>query len=75
MIRTPDLASSDSLRNGRPCRDDGRDHPVGESGFLPIRADEECRWIGAENTDDEAEWAERLRAWIAAELTPPRAHR
>ena len=55
--------------------DDARYYAVVESGFLPIRAEEVRRWIVDENSDDEAEWAERLRAWIAADLAPRRAQR
>jgi hypothetical protein len=53
--------------------DDGSYHPVDESGFLPIRAEEIRRWVVDENSDDESAWAERLRAWVAAELAPRRA--
>lgn len=53
--------------------DDGTDHAVDESGFLPIRADEVRRWVVDEDSDDEAAWAERLRAWVAAALAPRRA--
>jgi Uma2 family endonuclease len=53
--------------------DDGSYHAVDDSGFLPIRADEVRRWVVDENSDDEAAWAERLRAWVAAELAPRRA--
>jgi Uma2 family endonuclease len=52
---------------------DGTYHPVDESGFLPIRADEVRRWVVGEDSDDEAAWALRLRAWVAAELAPRRA--
>ena len=50
--------------------DDGSYHAVDESGFLPIRAEEVRRWVVEEDSDDEAAWAERLRAWVAAELAP-----
>ena len=50
--------------------DDGTYPAVDESGFLPIRADEVRRWVVDEDSDDEAAWAERLRAWVAAELAP-----
>jgi Uma2 family endonuclease len=53
--------------------DDGSYHPVDESRFLPIRAEEVRRWVVDENSDDESAWAERLRAWVAAELAPRRA--
>ena len=53
--------------------DDGSYHSVDDSGFLPIRAEEVRRWVVDENSDDEAAWAERLRAWVAAELAPRRA--
>jgi Uma2 family endonuclease len=55
--------------------DDGCYHPVEGSGFLPIRAEEVRRWVIDENSDDEAAWAERLRAWVAAELGPRWAQR
>lgn len=55
--------------------DDGAYHPVEDSGFLPIRAEEVRRWVVDENSDDEAAWAERLREWIAAELAPRQARR
>jgi Uma2 family endonuclease len=50
--------------------EDGVYHPVDESGFLPIRAEEARRWVVDENSDDQAAWAERLRAWVQAELAP-----
>ena len=53
--------------------DDGAYHPVDESGFLPIRAEEVRRWVVDENSDDHAAWAERLRGWVAAELAPRRS--
>jgi Uma2 family endonuclease len=53
--------------------DDGSYHSVDESRFLPIRAEEVRRWVVDENSDDESAWAERLRAWVAAELVPRRA--
>jgi Uma2 family endonuclease len=49
---------------------DGFYHPVDVSGFLPIRAQEVRRWVVDENSDDLAEWAQRLRAWVQAELVP-----
>jgi Uma2 family endonuclease len=52
--------------------DDGTYHAVDGSGFLPIRADEVRRWVVDEESDDEAAWAERLRAWVASELAPRR---
>jgi Uma2 family endonuclease len=52
--------------------DVGSYHAVDESGFLPIRADEVRRWVVDEESDDEAAWAERLRAWVASELAPRR---
>jgi Uma2 family endonuclease len=55
--------------------DNGSYHAVEESGFLPIRADEVRRWVVDEDSDDEAAWAECLRAWVAAELAPRRALR
>jgi Uma2 family endonuclease len=55
--------------------DDGSYHPVVSSGFLPIHAEEVRGWVIEENSDDEAAWAERLRAWVAAELAPRRAPR
>jgi hypothetical protein len=53
--------------------DDGSYHSVDESRFVPIRAEEVRRWVVDENSDDESAWAERLRAWVAAELVPRRA--
>ena len=53
--------------------EDGAYHPVDESGFLPVRAEEVRRWVVDENSDDQSAWAERLRAWVAAELAPRRA--
>ena len=50
--------------------EDGSYHAVDESGLLPIRAEEVRRWVVEEDSDDEAAWAERLRAWVAAELAP-----
>src|SRR5207249_4234773 len=40
------------------------------SRFLPIRAEEVVRWVVNEDTDDLANWRERLRVWILAELAP-----
>jgi Uma2 family endonuclease len=48
-------------------------HPVTESGFLPIRADEIFRWVGLEDSRDESSWARRLRAWVRDELAARRA--
>jgi hypothetical protein len=53
--------------------DDGTSHAVDESEFMPIRAVKVRRWVVDEDSDDEAAWAERLHAWIAAELAPRRA--
>jgi Uma2 family endonuclease len=55
--------------------DDGTYHPVMSSGFLPLTAEKVRRWVILENSDDEAAWAERLRAWVAAELAPRRDQR
>jgi Uma2 family endonuclease len=35
---------------------------VDSSGFLPVRAEEVRRWVLEEDTSDQTEWAERLRA-------------
>jgi predicted ATPase with chaperone activity len=53
-------------------RSDGHCEPVAESLFMPITAEEIRRWVVNENSDDESAWAERLRAWIAAELSSRR---
>jgi Uma2 family endonuclease len=49
--------------------DDGSYHPVDESEFLPVRAEEIRRRVVDENSDDQAAWAERLRAWVLTELS------
>ena len=40
--------------------------------FLPIRAEEICRWIDKEDSSDELLWEDRLRAWARAELAQRR---
>ena len=50
--------------------DDHSYHPVAESGFLPIRAEEVYRWVAQEDSRDESAWARRLRAWVRSELVP-----
>jgi Uma2 family endonuclease len=52
--------------------EDGIDHPVQESGFLPIRSEEIYRWVALEDSRDESAWARRLRAWVRSELAPRR---
>jgi Uma2 family endonuclease len=52
--------------------EDGAYHPVVESGFLPVRAEEVRRWLIEEDSRDESAWARRLRAWVRAELVPRR---
>ena len=49
---------------------DGQYLRVGSSRFLLIRAEEVVRWVVEEDTDDLADWRERLRAWVHAELAP-----
>jgi len=49
---------------------DGTYAPAETSRFLPIRAEEVVRWVVNEDTDDLANWRERLRVWILAELMP-----
>jgi hypothetical protein len=48
--------------------DDGCYRQVDVSRFLPIRAEEIRRWVVDENSDDQAAWAERLHAWVRADL-------
>ena len=78
VFRIPYRSSGDSREKVSRSSSSGwgttvRYHAVDESGFLPIRAEEVRRWVVDENSDDESAWAERLRAWVAAELAPRRA--
>lgn len=41
---------------------------AGQSGLLPIRADEVARWVLHEDRSNLLDWKRRLRAWVRAEL-------
>ena len=49
-------------------REDGTYHPVDISEFLPVRSDEVGRWVLEEDQRAGSRWAQRLRAWVRAEL-------
>ncbi len=50
--------------------DDGTYQPVEMSEFLPVRSDEVGRWVLEEDRRAGSRWAQRLRAWVRAELAP-----
>jgi Uma2 family endonuclease len=47
---------------------DGKYIPAASSQFLPLRAEELCRWIVKEDSNDDVEWELRLRAWAREAL-------
>ncbi len=49
---------------------DGTYHSVGKSEFLPVRSEEVERWVLEEDRRAGSAWAQRLRAWVSAELAP-----
>ena len=49
-------------------REDGTYHPVDMSEFLPVRSDEVGRWVLEEDRRAGSRSAQRLRAWVRAEL-------
>jgi Uma2 family endonuclease len=53
--------------------DQGTYTDAGQSGFLPIRADEVNRWVLHEDRSSLLDWKRRLRAWVRAELAGRRA--
>ena len=50
--------------------EDGSDHRVEGSAFLPAKAEEIGHWVLRESTRDGSLWARRPRAWARAELIP-----
>ncbi len=46
----------------------GRYHPVEQSGFLRVRADQVPRWLTAEDVSDYDAWIRRVREWAGKEL-------
>jgi Uma2 family endonuclease len=53
-------------------RDDGTYESAAASRFLPIPPAEVVRWVATEESADDSAWSRRLRAWVRAELAPPR---
>ncbi len=51
-------------------RENGTYEPVDMSEFLPVRSDEVGRWVLEEDRCAGSRWAQRLRAWVCAELAP-----
>ncbi len=51
-------------------REDGTNQPVDMSEFLPVRSDEVGRWVLEEDRRAGSRSAQRLRAWVRAELAP-----
>jgi len=53
-------------------RPDGSYAAAEQSLFLPVRAEEVCRWVVHEDSSDELAWEQRLREWARTELAPRR---
>ena len=72
-LRVPEVWRFDgeSLVIGQ-LRRDGSYATAEKSLFLPVRAEEVCRWVAQEDSGDELAWEQRLREWARTELAPRR---
>ncbi|MFI5461690.1 MAG: Uma2 family endonuclease [Isosphaerales bacterium] len=70
-LKVPEVWRFDgeSLVIGQLSRD-GTYTTAEKSLFLPVRAEEVCRWVAQEDSSDELAWEQRLREWARTELAP-----